>query len=997
MNASVRVAVAVTCLISLLSLGGCGGGGSSAVVQHASFLAFVTTSVASGTWLVPYSQTIQITGGVAPFKWSVSSGSLPHNLSLSSSTSNTVTISGTPDMPAANLAFNITVTDSSGQTATEAFTISIVSSITVSVSPAGRTIAPGTTQKFVAFVGQDPTNKGLTWSVSQNGPCSPACGAITPATASGEHAVYTAPATVPANNSVTVTATSVADTTVLATATVIVGTPNAVPFITQPLGPASATPGAAGFTLTVNGSGFASGASIEWNNNNNLPTTFVSGSQLTAPVLAGNLAGSNTAVVTVLNPALGTAMSNSVFFPTATSISSVTLQNTSVGGNAAPVSIATGDFDRNGFPDLVVANPASNGLSILLNGNGGFLPAVLTPAGNGPSSVAVGDFNNDNFLDLAVTNQDGNVSVLLGINGTTFQSPASFPVGTNPVSVVTADFNSDGILDLAVANQNCAAGPPCGPGTVSILLGNGDGTFNSKVDYASAAGPNAIAVGDFDGDGKLDLAVAAGNGGSGNVVSILLGNGDGSFQNAVTYTAGANPVGIAAADFNNDGKLDLAVINQGSNNISILLGAGNGTFPAHVEYAAGSAPMGSLALGDFNNDANLDVAVANSGSNSISVLLGNGDGSFQAQLTYPTGQKPSGVAALDFDGDGRLDFATANEGDNSVSLLTQTNTLSLSAQTLTFAAPQVTGTAAQMQETITNIGDAPASFTISTITGTNASDFSVSGCASLNLAAKAQCTLTVTFTPSNVGPRTASFTISDASPGSPLIVSLQGTGVVTGPNVTFSTGNLNFGDQLISIPSAPMQVTVTNYGTLPVNIGTLTASAPFSESDNCANSTVLELGTCTINAIFTPTAKDGANGMLSVNSNAPSSPQTLPLTGAGTFVELNPSHLSFSCVFNPIPFSRGCFCSGPKQVTVTNTNTAALDINSIAVSGTFFSLETNTCGNSLAPAQSCTVSVVWHHLNAPFGLSGGSLSLTDDGGGSPQTVPLLGHKQCNGF
>ena len=124
MNAPVRVAVIVTCLIFLFSLSGCGGGGSSAVVQHTSTLAFVTTSLPSGAWLMPYSQTIQVTGGLAPFKWAVSTGSLPHNLSLDNSTSNTVTISGTPDTPAANVAFNIMVTDSSGQTATQPFNIS---------------------------------------------------------------------------------------------------------------------------------------------------------------------------------------------------------------------------------------------------------------------------------------------------------------------------------------------------------------------------------------------------------------------------------------------------------------------------------------------------------------------------------------------------------------------------------------------------------------------------------------------------------------------------------------------------------------------------------------------------------------------------------------------------------------------------------------------------------------------------------------------------------
>jgi hypothetical protein len=188
--------------------------------------------------------------------------------------------------------------------------------------------------------------------------------------------------------------------------------------------------------------------------------------------------------------------------------------------------------------------------------------------------------------------------------------------------------------------------------------------------------PASVAVGDFNGDGKLDLAVA--NSASNNV-SVLLGNGDGTFQAAVNYAVGTNPASVAVGDLNGDGKLDLAVANIGSNNVSVLLGNGDGTFKAAVNYAVGSSPY-SVAVGDFNGDGKLDLAVANPGSNNVSVLLGNGDGTFQTAVNYAVGSYPYSVAVGDFDGDGRMDLAVANHGSNNVSILLQSAPTGGSAQ-----------------------------------------------------------------------------------------------------------------------------------------------------------------------------------------------------------------------------------------------------------------------------------------------------------------------------
>ncbi len=275
--------------------------------------------------------------------------------------------------------------------------------------------------------------------------------------------------------------------------------------------------------------------------------------------------------------------------------------------------------------------------------------------GVSPISVAVGDFNGDGKLDLAVGNANGGtVSVLLGNGEGTFQ-PAVNYAATSPESVAVGDFNGDGKLDLAVA----------GFSTLSVLLGNGDGTFQPAVSYTVGSVAKSVAVGDFNGDGKLDLAVA--NGGSNNV-GVLLGNGDGTFQAQKTYTVGAFPASVAVGDFDGDGNLDLAVANANGTTVSVLLGNGDGTFQTQQTNAVGTGPA-AVAVGDFNGDGKLDLAVTIVNSNSVSVLLGNGDGTFQSAVSYTVSGNPQGLAVGDLNGDGNLDLATTDAGGNNVSVL----------------------------------------------------------------------------------------------------------------------------------------------------------------------------------------------------------------------------------------------------------------------------------------------------------------------------------------
>ena len=337
------------------------------------------------------------------------------------------------------------------------------------------------------------------------------------------------------------------------------------------------------------------------------------------------------------------------------------------GVGAYPQAAAMCDCNGDGRPDLVVADGnfgAAGAVSVLLgNADGTFQAAVnVLDFGLGPSSVAVGDFNGDGKTDLAVVNVSShNASVLLGNGDGTFQSSMILNVGANPRAVAVGDFNGDGKADLAVGNSF--------DNNVSVLLGKGDGTFQAAVNYGAGTAPQSVAPGDFNGDGKIDLAVAnygppQGGGGS---VSVLLGNGDGTFQSAVNYTAGFAPFEVTAGDLNGDGKADLAIANSGSNNLSVLLGNGDGTFKAAVNYTVAGSPR-SVAVGDFNGDGKADLAVA-SYSGGVTVLSGNGDGTFQSAGNNAAGSAPLAVAVGDFNRDGAADLAVVNYLDGSVSVL----------------------------------------------------------------------------------------------------------------------------------------------------------------------------------------------------------------------------------------------------------------------------------------------------------------------------------------
>lgn len=337
------------------------------------------------------------------------------------------------------------------------------------------------------------------------------------------------------------------------------------------------------------------------------------------------------------------------------------------GAKSGPNDLIVGDFNGDGIPDLAAPDSATGAVAVFLGkGDGTFQPAKFasTGAGSMPLALAAGDFNADGKADLAVAlGSQGAVAILLGNGDGSFQPPRFVATAGSalyhPVALTVGDFNHDGRLDIATANNTLGA---------SVLLGNGDGSFQSYKLLGSSAGPTWIVSGDFNNDGDLDLAVTT----SANTIDIGLGNGDGTFRayTSVETGSGTNPQSIAISDLDSDGNLDLVVACYGANAVGVLLGNGDGTFLPIELYAAGAEPI-AVTVGDLNLDGIPDMAVTDLASNSLSLFQGNGDGTFLPLPGYSTtsGSQPAASVIADLDAEGTPEIVTVLYGSSALYVL----------------------------------------------------------------------------------------------------------------------------------------------------------------------------------------------------------------------------------------------------------------------------------------------------------------------------------------
>jgi len=655
-----------------------------------------------------------------------------------------------------------------------------------------------------------------------------------------------------------------------------------IPTIEQPLVPTAAQPGGAGFTLTINGAGFVPTPSGVLFGNTQLTITNSTATQLTATVPLANIAAAGTASVSVLSS--DGLTSNVEFFQIATPASP--LFNPAVdydsGVDGTVESTLVADFNGDGILDLALglSTPDSGPqVSVLLgNSNGTFqTPAVY--AVSDASSLVAGRFTNDGgSVDIVAGN------TLLENNGSgVFTATPLLPGVAGFIPYAVGDFSQNDTLDIAGMMN----------GNVQILDNNGASSFSLGQTFTGGITQfGGMLAADFNGDGVLDLAVLDTNS-TAPVVRVFIGNTESGFGggNPLTTSTPAGVVAFTAADFNGDNKQDIALVYNVGNGSQVLVldGNGDGTFTSGFSQALANPVTGTIVTADFNEDGKLDLAAG------TYILQGNGDGTFQ-KPPIDFGGTSEVLATGDFNGDGRPDLA-AQAGASVAVLLQQVPApvVLLSPTSLNFNSQAVGTSSGSQPITLSNTGNAVLAIDSISITGANASEFSQTNNCSASLAANASCTINVTFSPTVMGTASASVSITDNAAGSPQAVTLSGVGTGT-PGAMVSPSTLDFGTLPVGTTSPAQSVTLTNNGNVTLTITAIGFTGPdanaFAQtnSSNCGTSLAVD-ASCTIDVTFTPTSVGTASASLSISDNAASSPQTVSLTGVGS-----PFSLTTTCV-----------------------------------------------------------------------------------------------------
>ena len=662
--------------------------------------------------------------------------------------------------------------------------------------------------------------------------------------------------------------------------------------------------------------------------------------------------------------------------------------------------MVAGDFNGDGKLDIGMLVTVSAGpeIAIMLgNGDGTFqVPKVTAAPGGRATWMSVGDLNKDGKLDAVVVQYMSNaIQVFLGNGDGTFQAPTTLATGRLPGFTVLGDFNEDGHLDIFVGNQQDV--------NAEVFLGVGDGTFLSPsiVSVQPTNSPPSIeVVGDFNLDGHVDVLFTH-NDNRGTGISLLLGNGDGTFQPVQNYLVSGFSSVVATADFNGDGAPDALLVDAGEEFISILL---NQT-PLPLSVSPKSLTFVSQLVG--TSSATQAITVTNNGATATTITVA-ASGVFSQTNTCPVSPATLAVAAsctvnVAFNPsttglrNGMITIAHNLAGSPQTVALSGTGVapvVSLGGTTSISFGNQLVGSSSTAQlVTLSNTGTATLTISSIAIAGTNSGDFSETNTCGTSVSAGANCSISVTFKPTATGARSASLTITDNASGSPHSVALTGMG--TAPVVSLGgTTNLNFGNVPVGSTSTAQTFTLTNAGTAPLTITSIavtgTNSSDFTDTNTCpASSATLAAGaSCTISVTFTPTATGSRTAGVSITDDAAGSPQSVSLTGTGVVaaVTLSPFTLTFTGQLITTT-------SAAQTVTLTNSGTAPLTISSIALSGANIGdfSESNTCpapSATLAAGANCTISVVFKPTVT--GNRVASVTVTDNANGSPQSISLTG-------
>lgn len=588
--------------------------------------------------------------------------------------------------------------------------------------------------------------------------------------------------------------------------------------------------------------------------------------------------------------------------------------------------LATADFNGDGVPDIAVDNKVLIG-----NGDGSFQDNPASQVG--PIGLAlVADFNGDGVPDIAGVYT--NVKILLNDGAGVFSLAHTYTLPEPASSLATGDLNGDGKPDLAfLIGNSCAQ-------SVTVMLGNGDGSFGSPVTSPTGTGNQClsgpIVIADFNGDHKLDAALLDPT--SSNLL-VLPGNGDGTFASAIATFAGQNPNSFVVGDFNNDGIIDMA--DTSAAGLGILLGIGDGTFrPANFPN---SAITRIFAAGDLNGDGNLDLITGT--NNGLQVLLGNGDGTFTA---LPLGTNPFGgpVAVADVNGDGKLDLVTG--GGVNVALGNGDGTFGnvipvFPGYSFNRFLPSVGGQfvlAADFNgdKRIDVVADiSPGQAPPGTPTGGLITVLNVSQPPTPDFLIAAKPLSPPTVAPGNSGSSTVTLTPINGFSGA---VTLSCTGLPSGASCSFSPSSLNgSGTSTLAISTASSMPV----GSYPVVVTGSSASLTHSVAVTL----------------------------------------TLAISSGATTITLAPRTVVFASQAMGVT-------SSAQVVELSNTGAAPLTISGISTIGANIGdfAQNNTCGSGIAAGASCQISVTF--TPAGMGARTAAVSVTDNGTGSPHMVTLTG-------